>query len=225
MENRFVLALLGVLVLGSGVAMAISAATSVNEIAQTRWNDSTSAASVVIEGGNISNTDVNGTSLTERWASFWGNVTGNIQLTDGTNFVYQWTWNGSSGGVVCLSQNNAFPFADTEVTTAAEIDTAFGFTGGADRAADTYTDATYPLTIADAAPVTSTGATLMDLSSFDNIAIGDGVETAEDDFAFCTDIDDLGTNYANVPAQYEIMVPTTDTAGATETYYFYVELA
>jgi len=224
MDKKYVLALFGVLVLGSGIAMAISAAGSATEVAQTRWNDATTTANVTIEGGNISNTDVSGVSLTERWASFWGDVSGSINLTDGTDFVYSWTWAATDGGEVCLSQDASFPFTTGAVTTAAAIDTAFGFAAGADQAADTYTDASIGVTLAETGLLTSTGTTLLDQSSFDNVAISDGTAAAEGDFAFCTDIDSAGTNYAGGAAHYEIMVPTTDSAGATETYFFFVEL-
>ncbi len=87
------------------------------------------------------------------------------------------------------------------------VDTAFGFTAAdADSAANTLDDAcTVDL---NEASVTSVGATL--LSSFVTCAVGDGTETAENDFAFCTDINGTGVNYEGVSADYELMVPTSD---------------
>jgi len=217
--------LIGIMLL-SGIAFAMTGATVGSEVERGRWAGN-AAQSVATEGGNISGVNVTGTMLTEKWASFYGNVTGTIVLTDsaGTNNVYSWSWTAADGGEVCLSQDSSFPWASAETTTRAEIDTAFGFTSGADQAADTYTDASCSITINEVAGATSsTGTSLMGSSSFSNCILGDGTEAAEADFAFCTDIDNAGTNWNNEAANYEVMVPTTQTAGATETYYFFVEL-
>jgi hypothetical protein len=225
MNIKMILALFGVMLFGAGTVMAMSNATTGTEDNLARWNGLTTAGAVSTEGGNISGVNVTGLTLTDRWASFFGNVTGAIQLTDsaGTNDVYNWSWN-ATDGEVCLSQDQNFPWASAALTTGATIDTVWVFATGADKAVDTYTDATYPIDLSGLATITSTGTVLKGSSSFDNVAIGDATQAAEGDFAFCTDIDNAGTNYNNAPANYEIMVPTSDGAGTPETYYFFAEL-
>ncbi len=224
MNFKSILALFGVMLFGAGLVMAISGATVGTEVERGRWAGLT-ATNVTTEGGNISGVDVTGATLTDRWASFYGNVSGNIRLTDsaGTNNVFAWTWTPASGGEVCLSQDGSFPWASSEATTRAAIDTAFGFTAGSDQAADTYTDTSQTITFNGISTITTTGTALQGTSTFVNRVVGDGTEAAEGDFAFCSEIE-AGTNYNGESANYEVMVPTTDTAGATDSYYFFAEL-
>ncbi|MFH0885427.1 MAG: hypothetical protein V1861_06995 [Candidatus Micrarchaeota archaeon] len=204
--------------------MAISGATVGSEVERGRWAGLT-VTSVDTEGGNISGVNITGATLTDRWASYYGDVSGDIRLTDsaGTNNVYAWSWSPSSGGEVCLSQDGSFPWASAEAALRADIDTAFGFGAGSDQAADTYTDASQTIDLAGLSTITTTGTALQGSSSFVNRAVGDGTEAAEGDFAFCSEIE-AGTNYNSESANYEVMVPTSDSAGATETYYFFAEL-
>jgi hypothetical protein len=222
--KKFILTLSFAVAMAS-IVFALTEASVGSATERGRWTGA-AAGSDSTEGGNITGINVSGDMLTEKWAAYYGNVTGSVMLTDsaGTNNVYSWSWAPADGGEVCLSQDNNFPWASAEAAVRADVDTAFGFTAGdADSAANTYTDASCPLTINEVAgAITSTGTTL--LSGFDNCVLGDGIEAAEGDFAFCTEINDAGTNWNSEAANYEIMVPTTETAGATETYYFYVEL-
>lgn len=221
MNFKNILALFGVVLFGAGLVMAISGASVIgSEVERGRWAGLT-AGSAATEGGNISGVNINGTTLTDRWASYYGNVSGDILLTDsaGTNNVYVWAWTPADGGEVCLSDASGFAWSSAAVTTAAAVDTDMGFASGADQAADTYTDASVSITFNGLATITSTGTALMGSSSFDNVAVTDSTN-----FAYCTDIDTAGTNYNGESANYEVMVPTPDGASGPITYYFFAEL-
>ncbi len=224
MNWKWIYAIFGFVVLSS-VIFAMSGATVSGAVERGRWAGLT-AGSYTTEGGNITGINVSTSMLTDRWASFYGNVTGGIRLTDssGVNDVYAWTWSATSGGEVCLSQNQTFPWASATSATAAGVDTAWGFTGAADSAANTYVDSNCSLTINEVAgAISSTGTYLQGSSSFENCVLDDG-GAGEANYAFCTNISSSGTNWNGEAANYEIMVPTTPGAGQTETYYFFVEL-
>jgi len=222
MNFRSILAILGVLVFGSGVVLAISGASIVgSEVERGRWSGIT-AEFVTTEGGNISGVDINGTTLTDRWASYYGNVSGDIILTDsvGTSRVYTWTWTPADGGEVCVSDASAFNWTAVVAGLGSSIDTAMGWGSGADTGTITYTGAGGSITFNGVAPITTADSvTLTGSSTFDDVVVTDTTE-----LAYCTDIDDAGTNYAGEDADYEIMVPTPDDVGDTVDYYFFAEL-
>jgi len=221
MNPKWIYAIFGIVLL-SGMAFAISGATVDPEVERGKWAGNTSG-SVTTEGGNVSGVNVSAGTSTEKWASFYGDVVGSIVLADSAaTSVYSWTWATTEGGEVCVTQDQNYVWTNAETTTAALVDTAFGFAAAdADSAANTLDDAC-TVDLNEAPSVASVGATL--LSSYTTCAVGDGTESAEDDFAFCTDINGTGVNYEGVSADYELMVPTSDADAETETYYFFIEL-
>jgi hypothetical protein len=229
MNLKYVLALFGVLLFGAGIVMAISGA-DVTQVSSYRWTGLT-AGNLTTEGGNITNANVNGTSLTDRWAAFWGDVTGAIVLGNRTTYVYQWAWNpASDAGEVCLSTASAYNFVNASAAAAADIDTAWSFTSGADQAADTFSGTCSALNFVHTSVAAPIKITHHSPSTFMTCGIRtEAAGTAKANFAFCTAIQNTSTglNYNNAAANYEIMVPTADgtaSPSATETYYFYAEL-
>jgi hypothetical protein len=224
--RKNLLALLSVMIIGASLVLAISGATP-TQVSQTRWGGD-AAANHTTEGGNISSVNVSGTVLTDKWAAYSGNVSGRITLDDNGAgaAVFNWTWTPSTGGEVCVSTNSSFGFNAATTATAAGIDTAWGFTAGdADSAANTYTTTCgTALTFAQSSVAgTTAAADIMGLSTFLSCAVDD-TGAAEANYAFCTQIQSAGINYNNQSAHYELMVPTTAGASATETYFFYLEL-
>jgi hypothetical protein len=224
-------AFLGIMLLAS-VAFAIIGGAQVGpEVERGRWTPT--ANSVDTEGGNVSGVNVSGSVLSSKWASFYGNVTGSIVLTDsaGDNNVYEWAWSPDDGGEVCLSQDSTYDFWGSSEVTGQNVDLAFGFsTSDTDSAANTYNDASCFLTL-EVRPgdnVIYTAGTYLSnggstgYSTFQNCPIKQtGTPTNETHIAFCTNISASGKNYNNESANYEVMVPTT----GTDTYYFFVDLS
>jgi len=219
MNFKKVLALFGVVLFGAGIAMAIGGATP-TLVSDSRWAGAT-AGSDTTEGGNVSAVNVTGTVLTDKWAAYWGNVTGSILLGDNTNQLYTWTYNPTTGGEVCLSTASAFDFSAPTTATGAAVDTAWSFTGAdADSATSTF-GGSCNLNFATAT-VSGTARIDHEDSTYETCVVYDGAGTAETDYAFCSAIGTANA-YNGVAANYEVMVPTT-TGTATEAYYFYVEL-
>jgi hypothetical protein len=221
------LALIGVMLFGAGMVMAISGATP-TLVSQTRWAGD-SAASVSTQGGNISVVNVTGTVLTSKWAEYSGNVSGRITLDDdGAGVaVYNWTWTPATGGAICTSTAPAYAFSTATTATAAQLDTEWGFTGtDADSAANTYTSTCgSALDFAQASVAgTTAAAAVQGSSTFMSCAVNDGSTGSKDDFGFCTQLQPAGSNYRGQTVNYELMVPTDNAPASSETYYFYLEL-
>lgn len=222
MNFKNILALFGVMLFGAGLVMAINGAapTWVSDV--TRWTGD-AAGSDLTEGGNISQVDVTGVTLTDRWAAYYGEVSGTLNLTDGTYYVYSWTPS-TYTGEVCLSTGTAFNFVGVVVPTVGNIDTAWSMTG-TDTATNTFTASTCNLDFNEAT-LANTLVADHAAGAFYTCAIAEAAGTGQDDHAFCTNINEDAATYDAGTADYEVMVPTPAGVGAAgqETYYFYLEL-
>jgi len=233
--RKFIFVLLGLILLGSGLVVAIPQnASSVTEYKLPRWVAvSGAAANVTTEGGNISEVNVTAAEqLTDRWAGFYGLVTPStirLRASGDVNDLYNWTGTLAGGGEVCVSVGPNFDFSAIQEATEADVDSQWSFGAVADNVTETYTG------VGSCALVfTDVNTTLTDtadeivhagFSTFTTCAFKDiGSPAVPGDLAFCTAIDTAGTNYNNVTVNYELMVPTDDGVGATETYYFFVEI-
>lgn len=230
-----ILAIFGILLVGAGIVMAISGAP-ITGVSSTRWSGNTTGSNFT-QGGNITAINIGVSTLTGKWASYYGNVSGTLILGDGSNNVYSWTWASGTGGEVCVSTNSTFNFTGAHnMSNGTGIDTAWGFTGtDVDSGNNTYSAYVGKqgcnLTFAQAVVYNTSNITLKGTSTFTNCAIGSNataiVAGQTHLLAFCTVIQPLATgkDYKGQPANYEIMVATNNTLGATETYYFYAELS
>ncbi len=228
-----ILAVLGLFLVLGGLLFAISGASVETPVHRPRWTQN--PGSVTTEGGNITEVNVSLTSLTDKWADFFGNVSGSLRLTDSSNthYVYDWSWTVTSGGEVCVANASTFDWASAQAASGTEIDTAWGFTGtDADSGANTYTGSSCVLNFTQADVSGAASVDLSDnsgLSTFTDCVIKDqGTINSGDTnhMAFCTQINSSGKNYNNESYQYEIMVPTPEATGSAGfmTYYFYAEL-
>ncbi len=202
----------------------------------------TASGSFDTTGGIVYATDLTADSYTERWAGFYGNVTGTISLAvdngdEADHDLFQWTWSAADEGQVIASTSSTIEWGDIQASTADDLDYAWGFNnsvdvngtttvGGSDTAAAAVTssDTTATFRIGDknvlSAPAITSGG------GWDTAIVADtNAEHPESsDFLFVTDIanDHAGFNGEN--HDFELIVPTDDSLGGTETYYFYVEL-
>ena len=220
------MALFGVLlVFGMAFATPFNASAQ-NQQNLTRWTGGATDNVAVTEGGNISSMNLSANTLTDRWAAFFGNLTGSIYLTDAggqtTNYVYSWTAAASNGGYACASNASAFGFAAaTNVSSLASLNTYFNLGAASDNATATFTQGPCNLNFAGQAAGLGNHsvATGNAADTFSTCAIQSGTA-----YAFCTAANSTGVNYLGNGANYELMVPTAP-GTALMTYYFYAELA
>ncbi len=228
LEKNLILALV-VLIMGSLTAYAVSPA-GVQWIRDTTYTPGAATASDITEGGNITVLNITGMNQsTERWAGYLGNVSASGSLivlaNSNLDIFYNWSWDTSTGGEVCAGTDTTYTWSSLAAATAADIDTAWGFGDASDDAEATFDDGSRNFDIggvASTAPTADTGQS----GGFYTFALTDNAGgTAETDFVFCANVSMSGTNngYDGSTVDYELIVPTT--YGATETYYFYVELS
>ncbi|MFA5930251.1 MAG: hypothetical protein WC861_05185 [Candidatus Micrarchaeia archaeon] len=209
----------------AGSLFAISGASTAS-ISQLRWTSAVAATAAPTQGGNITTLSISSAQLTSKWASFNGNVSGTIRLSDtqSGSAVYVWSYSPTNGGEVCTSTGSSFPAgAPTNSSDFANLDTAFGTTGGPDNASGTFNTTCPALTISTGALTGFTAAAAQGSSTFTTCAMN-ASGTAAANHAFCTSIaaTGVGKNYNNSNANFELIVPSTGTAGGS--YYFYMEL-
>lgn len=223
MENKWIYAIFGVLLLGGfAYATVVGAAVLGTEDERGRWY-SGGADSVVTEGGNISGVNVSVATLTDRWAAFFGNVTGSLVLRDNaSNDVYVWQWAPTSGGRVCVNTGGTFNWGAFGAGSAANVDSFFDIGTATDSATNTMSTTSCTLSLNGASYSSLPNVT--DNSGFDTCVVEEGGATTKDDLAFCTEMNSSGQNYLGEAYNYELMVPTNKTNGSTETYFFFLEL-
>lgn len=181
-------------------------------------------ANVTTEGGNVTNLNLSSNISTEKWAGYWGNLSGNIFLSPGVSMFYTWAWDSGSGGEVCaVTASSGFDWSNAQTIAAATVDTIWAFTGAdTDSAANTLADSC-SVTVAGTSIAGSVG-TSTGTGGFQTCAVGDGDDTAKSDVAFCVNITQGGSLFNGQSGDYELLTATNETSGATETHYFWMEL-
>jgi hypothetical protein len=185
-----------------------------------------SSGNSTTEGGNISVQNMTASTLTDRWAGMYGNVSGNIYLTDSDSStpspLYSWSVSDPNRLVVCASTNSAYPFSSAGAGTGSDIDTAWSFGAVSDNGSITFNTSTCTLTLIEAT-ISNTGkAVHQGASSFSTCIAKSG--SGKGSLAFCTAINQTGKTYSNQTSKYELIVPTSFGTGIVETYYLYAEL-
>ncbi len=225
--NKLGIYIMLVLVVGSGLAMAIAPADSWTVVARARYTGVNGDANVTTEGGNVTNLNFNSVNVsTAKWAGYWGNLTSaKLVLAASRNFFYTWAWNATNGGVVCaVAAPSGFAWGSAVAAAASDVDTMWSFTGAdSDSAVNTLKNATCALNIGGKS-ITSAVSALTGVGGFTTCAIADGATAAKSDFAFCANLSSAGNLFNGQTGNYEVMAPTNKTIGTTETHYFWLEL-
>jgi len=196
-------------------------------VGQTGKYTQVSHANVTTEGGNVTNLNLSGNISTEKWAGFWGNVSGRIVLAPGINqpMFFTWTWNSSRGGEVCaIAAASGFDWSGVQLVPASKIDSIWGFTGTDTDSAVNTLKSTCSVDVAGI-PVSGSAGNFTGVGGFETCAIADqSAPGAKSDVAFCVNITQNGNLFNGLTGDYELIAPTNETAGQFETYYFWLEL-
>ena len=203
---------------------AISGATT-SGISQLRWTTAVTAGTAPTQGGNITGVNIASTQLTSKWASFNGNVSGTIRLSDteAGSAVYVWTYSAANGGQVCASTGSTFSASAPVNATTAGMDSAFTTSSAPDNAAGTFNTTCPTLALSTGALTNFLASKTQANSTFTTCAMTAG-GTANVNHAFCTNTNSSGKNYNNGNANFELIVPSTGTGANGGTYYFFMEL-
>ena len=231
---RLVLAKVMLILVLASLAHAISPATI--EWVAEYTQDPTASDSDATEGGNITLLNLSVSSQTGRWAGYAGNLTGNLTLDDNSdNTFFRWAWDTSEEAVVCAGTHDSYNWSVLYEADVWAVDSTWGFSGGSDLAVYTFNATQGQLsleiggnTLTDMNSSDTGGPNPADADEFLTAVVNDEGETntEKSNFLFCTETNMSGTNndYRGRTSDFELIVATDDTGGATETYYFFVEL-
>ena len=199
-----------------------------NSTSLTRWEGPNVSSPANTEGGNVSDLNLTSSSLTDRWAAFYGNISNDIYLTDNEGssslYVYHWDWTAEEGGAVCASTNNTFSSFSAGGASGSDIDVAWGFGNVSDSGANTFTNPDCNITITGASIANAFYADTGDAGGFETCALKTVQVPAKSEMLFCSVINSTGVAYNTEPANFEIIVPTAFGPGVYETYYMYMSM-
>ena len=206
-------------------------------IRESSMGNGTASDYDITEGGNITVLNLSVTQATSRWAGYYGNVSGSMSLSDGTSDFYRWGVM-TGDGHVCAGVANNYSWSTLfNISSVSNVDTAWDFSGGSDSAVETFNASLWGTSdtcgnISGSAllrvPVVKTGPDGLG-DTFETCVINDAgaANTDKWNMLFCvnTNIVDANNDFRNSGhSDYELLVPTNETAGAMETFYFFLEL-
>jgi len=189
-----------------------------------------SATQQTAVAGNVTQLDIDQTRLTDVWQGFYGNVTGEIILEDGSsNRFYDWSY-ASTEGEVYATRFQIADWTSINCTNStqweAEESTLNIVSTAVDGINETYYDVDHPSF--------SVGTKSFAVDVCQSTRPYNSSGTAGDFYNVLLSVNDTTVVYTSVLASgadgfnsndwdFEILVPT-DRATGTASYYFYVEL-
>lgn len=178
--------------------------------------------SMSIQGGNVTYVDLRGGIVTTRWGGFFGNITGEARLGDGSgNYYYIWTVTDPTNAVVYVSTDSITNWDFTSFRPAAEGDMpAYLRDAVTDNYVSTFTQTELFDSASLAIPVTPYTTTWQDGSqgSLRTYALYNDVDNAVVWAAKAQG--DAQSFQSGKIVDYQLLVP----AQSLTTYNFYLEL-
>jgi len=174
---------------------------------------------VTAQGGNVTRVDTQRNTSTVKWQGFYGNTTGNLKLGLNQDTLYDFGSTTIAADAVYAAQDPDFDFANLDNTTAAQVDTAFGFGVPADidQTVDIYTG-----NIAAIDGLVNVPAATLQDTNFQCYLVDDTNTAVVNDFAFGGEVQAAGAvGFDGATWQYELMVPIN---AGTPTYYFFLSI-
>ncbi len=212
------------IVLGISVGLAAPTTAEVNAGTPEAYSWSPTTTSVDIIGGNVSQVNVSSVQVTDKWVGFYGEVSGSIVLGDSTGHTfYQWTISDPSGAVVYATNGTV---SDWSSLSALYADSGYlpdFLISGTDSFNNTFTsqeDFTSPTLSVSAVNYTTTwqgGAQGTDFKTYAMYA--DSGAT----LVWAGKVVADQTSFNSGTADYQILAGVNQ-IGATQTFYFYLEL-
>lgn len=196
----------------------------VSDGAQERANETTSGQ-VTTEGGNVTQVNITGTSLTGRWAGFYGEVSGGLYLGDSTgDAFYRWTVSDFTGAVVYASNGTISDWSSGNIKA---LDAQYLPSYVTGSATDNYTNTfnfsgSFNSSSLDIASVayTQTWQNGAQTATFQTYALSTN-DNSTLIWAAIVDPDSTSFQGGTNTTDYQLLAPAD---GGTETYNFYMEL-
>ena len=185
--------------------------------------------------GTIYEYNLSTTEKSYRWVGLWGNVSGSVQLSDGSNAFYSWTVNTVTAGSILYALTDATGIDPTDFgyfnsTYLGESDTAYGYSSSVtDSITNTYTgvgDFDSP------SRDTNVDVNSTSVGSWTNYVMrADSTDYAigsTNEIVWAVSINPGQSAFNGELADYELLIPENEEAGDGEgtatSYYLWIEL-
>ena len=225
----------------AGLALAVQPSGANYTNAATTWAPADNPQSHGAYAGNSTYMDVSGTTTTQTWQGYYGNVTGMIQLADsGDKALYNWSVS-SPGGEVYASENGTGQITWSNVacfdlaTNGDALETRFNISGNSSEGVnETFSDANTHAVFYTAGTSFSAGqcaAAYMNdetgvgsSGTFEEVLLTDQSDAVQVIFTALLEKDEPG--FDGEDYDFEMMVLEDGHADDTSptNYYFYIEL-
>jgi len=232
----FLLLIMGVT--SAAIAYAVPGGPdSLNVLGSQRGNESQDSVSIQAQAGNVTEVNINANSITKAWQGYYGNITGNIILTDASgDTFYNWSGLGSISGEVYASRNDSIDWTSINCTNSTEISNENAFVSkdatAPDSITNTFNQVNHPLfqvgsLTLPANTCNSTNAhnnTGQSTTNFYQVLLADGAG----DLVYTTLIDENQVGFNGGEYDFELLVAENGNvteASTSTTYYFYIELS
>lgn len=224
-KNRLFTLIVAILLITLPFAIAAPTGGILSDISIDRATNSGSQ-SINIQGGNVTEATITGRVITDRWAGFYGNATGQLFIGDSLgNTYFEWTTVDMTGGVVYATDasmndwTNLRPVTESDMpaylqTVATDnYNATFLNNESFDSASITVASTPYALTWQNVTGTAGTGA----LRTY---ALHDDTDN---NLVFAGKIlDDTDSFVGGSTLDYQILVPAQNSIDTT--YHFYLEM-
>lgn len=219
-----IFATLALLLVGASYAADIQGANTT--VVQSSTGPTVAATTVNAIGGNVTAVNINGTAITDRWAGFYGNISGVVRLSDSTgNKFYQWTVSQLTGSVVYATNGTVSNWSTLDVATYSNMP-SYLQQSAADNYSNTFTsNEAFTTNLRSVAGVdyTYTLNASGQNSQFKTYAMTADVSASANDnstIVFAGKAVQAANSFNGGAADFQIIAP----ARTQTTYYFYLEL-
>lgn len=223
-----VLAMVASLILAVGAAAAQNepAGTSISEGATLDEYFNTSANTIDLDGGNVTEANLSAEQSTDNWAGLYGNATGNLVLGAGDDGSVLYNWDAEAQNVFAAS--GSVEWVNLSDSNATNVNNYYSLGDTSDNATETLTESgsiDLDGTTYNGDAVSTNDGT--DSAAWETVALEDNSSETRQNGAdlpvFAGIVGQSTSAFNGEVADYQLMLPADDSADA-ETYNMYLEL-
>jgi len=194
-----------------------------------------SNGTISARGGNVTQVNIDGLTITTSWQGYYGNVTGSIHLDDSTNSSFYVWGNATPSGEVYATRNSTILWASINCSNTSQIsqeETYLGqFAVDADSVSKTFNATNHPSFYVGTVFINSSICSSTNVNvngsvqnqSFYQILLSDNASNT----VYTTIIEDDVYGYNSELADFQLLVGENEKSGneGPTSYYFFVELS
>ena len=235
-----VIVFLTVIAIANAVDLSNSKSGAGTTVIATGTLNESAAGTNPAQGGNVSLMNLNASASTVKWQGYYGNVSANISLGNGTNTLFNFGSANKTTQIrsVFATLNSSFSFANAAIAAVADIDAAWNFnTSDIDSTTLSFANDTATISTITSVPVINltayqsmTGGCNSSKTQFFKSGIfKDSTAPAiffgyYGYFAFGVTVNASKCAFDNTSyVDYELIVPVNSTS-LTQTYQFYLDI-